>query len=82
MSETLASLYFPPGLLLLLGAFLLPFLKQPTRKALIIALPALVLALIWLLPDGDLIRIGSYEYKVFEEHSLDGTQTEYVVPED
>lgn len=31
---------------------------------------------------GDLIRIGTYEYKVFDDQSMDGTQTEYYVPED
>ena len=30
------------------------------------------------LENGDLIRIGSYEYKVFDEHSNVGTQTEYL----
>lgn len=31
---------------------------------------------------GDSIRIGSYEYKVYDEHSTVGTQTEYYIPEE
>jgi len=31
---------------------------------------------------GDSIRVGSYEYKVFDDQSTDGTQTEYYVPEE
>lgn len=34
------------------------------------------------LKHGDMIRIGSYEYKVFDEHSTVHTQTEYYIPED
>ena len=30
------------------------------------------------LKHGDYIRIGSYEYKLFDEHSNIGTQTEYL----
>ena len=30
------------------------------------------------LKHGDFIRIGTYEYKVFDEHSNIGTQTEYM----
>ena len=34
------------------------------------------------LKHGDLIRIGTYEYKVFDDQATDGTQTEYYIPED
>lgn len=30
------------------------------------------------LKHGDFIRIGTYEYKIFDEHSNIGTQTEYM----
>lgn len=30
---------------------------------------------------GDLIRIGTYQYKVFDDQSTVGTQTEYIVGE-
>ena len=29
---------------------------------------------------GDLIRVGTYEYKVFDDESVVGTQTEYHLP--
>jgi pSer/pThr/pTyr-binding forkhead associated (FHA) protein len=31
---------------------------------------------------GDFIRVGNYEYKVFDDQSVVGTQTEYHVPEE
>ena len=34
------------------------------------------------LKHGDLIRIGDHEFKVFDDQSAVGTQTEYYVPED
>lgn len=34
------------------------------------------------LKHGDSIRIGTYEYKVFDDQSTVGTQTEYYIPEE
>ena len=34
------------------------------------------------LKHGDSIRIGSYEYKVFDEQSMVGTETAFYVPEE
>ena len=34
------------------------------------------------LKHGDLIRIGTYQYKVFDDQATDGTQTEYYVPDE
>lgn len=31
---------------------------------------------------GDSIRIGSYEYKLYDDQSNTGTQTEYYIPEE
>lgn len=31
---------------------------------------------------GDVIRLGQHEFKVFDDQSTVGTQTEYYVPED
>ncbi len=31
---------------------------------------------------GDFIRVGTYEYRVFDDQSVVGTQTEYHLPED
>lgn len=41
-----------PGLVLLLGAMLLPFLRARARAAAVLALPLLALILVWRLPDG------------------------------
>jgi multicomponent Na+:H+ antiporter subunit D len=45
----------PPGLILIAGAFLLPFLRGAVRMTLVLVLPLAALGLIWLLPDGVLI---------------------------
>jgi multicomponent Na+:H+ antiporter subunit D len=49
MTETLV---FHPGLVLILGAFLLPFLRGNARSAAILAIPIAAMALLWQLPDG------------------------------
>jgi len=64
MSELPASLYFPPGLLLILGAFLIPLLQETARKILILSLPVLSLLLIWLMPEGNHIQIGFLQYQL------------------
>lgn len=43
---------FPPGLILILGAFLLPFVGKSIRPILILLLPLLTLGLIWNIPNG------------------------------
>lgn len=48
---------FPPGLLLILGALPLPFLRGQAREAITLLLPLAVLAYIWQLPDGVLMRL-------------------------
>jgi len=60
---------FPPGLLLVLGAFLIPFLKGNLRPALLIGLPILALILIWSLPDGNSATIPFLDYKLLPVHS-------------
>ncbi|MBW7901494.1 MAG: Na(+)/H(+) antiporter subunit D [Rhodocyclaceae bacterium] len=45
---------FHPGLILVLGAFLLPFLKGGARSAAILALPLVALFCLWRLPEGTL----------------------------
>ncbi|HNQ04582.1 MAG TPA: Na(+)/H(+) antiporter subunit D [Thiobacillaceae bacterium] len=46
-----------PALLLIAGALLLPLLRGRARSVAILALPALALAALWLLPDGVLWRV-------------------------
>lgn len=52
MSEWFTGVPIPPGLILILGAFLLPQVSGIVRHALVLLLPALTLLWIWLLPDG------------------------------
>ncbi|MCF7983108.1 MAG: Na(+)/H(+) antiporter subunit D [Thiohalocapsa sp.] len=40
----------PPGLVMVLGAFLIPFAKGDRRRLLILGLPLLTLVLVWLVP--------------------------------
>jgi multicomponent Na+:H+ antiporter subunit D len=47
---------FPPGLLLILGALLLPLLRGRVREAVTLLLPLAVLAHVWSLPEGVLLR--------------------------
>lgn len=42
----------PPGIILILGAFLLPVTRGALRNALIFVLPLIALALVWTIPDG------------------------------
>ena len=55
---------FPPGLLLILGAFLIPVVNQQIRSALIIGLPLLVLWLIWQLPEGAFAILPLLDYQL------------------
>ncbi|HEX5640340.1 MAG TPA: Na(+)/H(+) antiporter subunit D [Burkholderiaceae bacterium] len=47
-----------PGLLLLVGALVLPWLRGGARSAVVLLLPLAALALVWSLPDGPLAQIG------------------------
>ena len=48
----------PPGLVLILGAFLLPFLRGTLRNAWILLLPVFVLWLVWRVPDGPVLTFA------------------------
>jgi multicomponent Na+:H+ antiporter subunit D len=52
----------PPSLPLLLGALLLPLCGARIRPLLVLGLPVLALALIWLLPDGVLYSASFLDY--------------------
>ena len=51
-----ASLLIPPGLVLIIGGLLLPFLRGSLRSIAIIALPLVTLALVWNVPDGTVLQ--------------------------
>ncbi len=52
----------PPGLVLVLGAFLLPALRGTARTAAIVILPLITLALVWMVPDGVALSISFLDY--------------------
>ena len=53
---------FPPGLVLILGGFLLPFLRGTLRNAWILLLPVFVLWLVWRVPDGTVLTFAFLDY--------------------
>ena len=46
----------PPALVLILGAFLLPLLSGGLRSAFALLLPLVVLAMVWMVPDGPVLE--------------------------
>ena len=60
MTETVLH----PGLLLIAGALVLPFLRGSTRAATIVGLPLLALALVWQIPDGPVWQAHFLDYVV------------------
>jgi len=55
---------FPPGLILVLGAALIPFLSTRLRTAWVLSLPLVTLALIGSLPDGTLLSFQYLDYQI------------------
>lgn len=64
MTEMLGSILLPPGLVLIVGAFLLPLVEGKLRAALVLTLPLLTLALVWLIPDGNHVQIAFLDYSL------------------
>lgn len=54
----------PPGLILIFGALLLALTDGRVRKTLIIVLPAIAMALIWMTPNGDNLVLPFLEYEI------------------
>jgi multicomponent Na+:H+ antiporter subunit D len=52
----------PPGLVLVAGGLVLPFLGARLRTVLLIALPLLTLALVWNVPDGPVLKVPFLGY--------------------
>jgi len=50
------DLGFPPALVMILGALLVPFLPVAARRGFAIGLPLVTLVLVWMLPDGASVR--------------------------
>ncbi len=54
----------PPGLILVLGGLLIPFLPAMTRALVILAFPVLTLFAVWSLPDGIAVTASYLGYEV------------------
>ncbi|MBW7849228.1 MAG: Na(+)/H(+) antiporter subunit D [Rhodospirillales bacterium] len=54
----------PPGLILVLGAFLLPLLRGRARGGVALLLPAIALVQVWTLPDGPALSVGFLDYRI------------------
>lgn len=59
-----SGLILHPALVLIGGALLLPFLRGPARSAAVLAIPALALISLWLLPEGELWRVAWLDYEL------------------
>ena len=53
---------FSPGLVLILGAFVVPAVRGVARRALVLGLPVVALGLVWLVPDGPVFTVGFLDY--------------------
>lgn len=63
------DLAFPPGLIMVLGAFLIPVASRRFRPLVIMGLPLLTLFLVWVLPHGNSLEIPFLEYQLLPVHS-------------
>jgi len=60
---------FPPALVLLLGACLLPLVGKNIRPVLILGLPLVTLGLVWNLSDGSFANLSIFSYQLNFIHS-------------
>lgn len=58
------ELMFPPALIMILGALLLPMLNRAMRLPIIVIIPVLTLWMIWNLDDGVLLRATFLSYEI------------------
>ncbi|HEX9885687.1 MAG TPA: Na(+)/H(+) antiporter subunit D [Longimicrobiales bacterium] len=58
------TISFPPGLILVVGALLLPFVKGRMRDAAVLGLPLLTLAAVWMVPDGAASTVSFLDYEL------------------
>jgi len=54
--------FFPPACLMILGALLIPRVGGRLRDALVLGLPLVTLAMIWITPLGDNVRVPFLDY--------------------
>ncbi len=60
----MTDLVLHPGLVLIIGALLLPLLRGMVRSIAAVALPLLVLALVWQVPDGPAWQLRFLDYTI------------------
>lgn len=60
----MSELVFPPGLIMVLGAVLIPLLSERLRLGLLIGLPVLTLAAVWGLPADASLQLAFLDYTV------------------
>ena len=60
----MTEVLFHPGLVLIAGALLLPLLRGAVRSVAIVALPLVVLALVWQVPDGPAWQLRFLDYTI------------------
>ncbi|MFM1891303.1 MAG: hypothetical protein RLZ44_380 [Pseudomonadota bacterium] len=58
----MGELVFPPGLILILGAVLIPLAGERRQLPLLLGLPLLTLAAVWWLPDGSALQLPFLDY--------------------
>ncbi|MHB8950890.1 MAG: Na(+)/H(+) antiporter subunit D [Rhodoferax sp.] len=60
----MTDLVLHPGLVLIVGALLLPLLRGTLRSIAVVALPLVVLALVWRVPDGPAWQLHFLDYTI------------------
>ena len=60
---------FPPGLVLILGAFLIPIMGPKFRAVITLGLPLITLFLVWSLPNGSFSLFPLFDYQLVFVHS-------------
>ncbi|HEX4892245.1 MAG TPA: Na(+)/H(+) antiporter subunit D [Hyphomicrobiaceae bacterium] len=58
------SLLFPPAVVLIAGAFALPFMRGRSRSVALLGLPLITLWLIWTLPEGTQFKVPFLGYEL------------------
>lgn len=59
---------FPPGLILVAGGLLIPFVRGRVKEALVLGLPLLTLWAVWLVPDGPAVTLSFLDYQLTPVH--------------
>ena len=65
----MSDLALPPALIMVLGAFLIPFLQDPVRRRVVLGLPLLTLLLVWLVPEHAGLRIAFLGVELSPAHA-------------